>query len=178
MKFFWSMAAVAGSGVVTSGMYLLDFVNRDQDYYILYNEESMGFGYVSGGEYVIQGTDVDQLTFSGPLPGDGVEINGYEKRYLGGERTCANPEDYDSYIELPLLLYKGYRATDKETGMRLELFYGNNNRIRVRIPAGYAGSVQVRFVSPFYWRIAELITLGTVVLLVAVRWRYRRKAIC
>lgn len=177
-KLFLGMTAVAVIGVVTSGMYLLDFVNRDQDYYILYNEESMGFGYVSGSEYVIQGTDPEQLKFSAPLPGDGVEILNYEKKSLGAELDIVNQKSSDSFVELPLLLYKGYRAMDRERGTQLQIFAGDNGKLRVLFPANYSGSVQILFVSPFYWRVAEWLSLATAVLLVAAGWRYRRKEEC
>lgn len=177
-KLFLGMTTVAVIGVVTSGMYLLDFVNRDQDYYILYNEESMGFGYVSGSEYVIQGTDPEQLKFSAPLPGDGVEILNYEKKSLGAELDIVNQKSSDSFVELPLLLYKGYRAMDRERGTQLQIFAGDNGKLRVLFPANYSGSVQILFVSPFYWRVAEWLSLATAVLLAAAGWRYRRKEEC
>ena len=176
--FCWGMAALAVIGVTTSGMYLLDFVNSDQNYYELYNQESMGFGYISGGEYVIEGTDDSMLTFSAPVAGHGVEISDYKKISLGGELNCKNKTDIDSYVELPLLLYKGYRAVDTETSQQLQLSAGDNHLVRVVIPANYSGSLRVSFVSPFYWRLAEWITLVTAVLLIVYRWRCRRKRLC
>ena len=177
-RFYWSMAAVAVIGVTTSGMYLLDFVNSDQDYYELYNRESMGFGYVSGAEYLIEGTDETQLTFSAPLAGPGVEINDYQKMSLGAEFDCENQTDTDGYVELPLLLYKGYRAVDVETSQQMQVFAGNDRKLCVLIPAGYSGALRVGFVSPLYWRLAEWITLVTAVLLIVYGWRYRRKKLC
>lgn len=177
-RFYWGMAAVAVIGVTTSGMYLLDFVNNDQDYYELYNRESMGFGYVSGAEYLIEGTDESQLTFSAPTPGSGVEINDYQKMSLGAEFNCENQTDTDSYVELPLLLYKGYRAVDAETSRQMQIFAGDNQKLCVLIPAGYSGALHVSFVSPFYWRLAEWVTLVTALLLLVYGWRYRRKKLC
>ena len=37
--------------------------------------------------------------------------------------------------------------------------YGNNNRIRIQIPAGFHDSVKVAFAEPWYWRAAEIVSL-------------------
>ena len=174
-KGYWIMTAVAVIGITTSGMYLLDYVNSDQNYYKLYNEEGMGFGYVSGAEYLIEGTDIEQLTFADAVAGDGVEIRDYEKGCLQGELACKNLTDTVSYVDIPLLLYKGYEAVDAATGQEIELCAGENNVIRVVIPAGYAGTVQVSFESPVYWRISELISALTIIVLSVTGLRYRRK---
>ena len=68
--------AVAAAGVIcvtTSGMYLLDYVNSGEDYFVLYNEESMGFGYISGEEYLIEGTEEGKLTYASPQTGEAAE---------------------------------------------------------------------------------------------------------
>lgn len=174
-KGYWIMTAVAVIGITTSGMYLLDYVNSDQNYYKLYNEEGMGFGYVSGAEYLIEGTDIEQLTFADAVAGDGVEIRGYEKGYLRGELACENLTDTESYVDIPLLLYKGYEAVDIATGQDMELCAGENNVIRVVIPARYEGTVQVSFESPVYWRISELISALTIIVLSVTGLRHRRK---
>ena len=176
-RFYWVMAAAAVLGMTTSGMYLLDFANRSDNYFELYNQESMGFGYISGAEYLIEGTDSELLTFSVPTAGSGVEITDYEKAGLGAALTCVNQGDTNGYIELPLLLYKGYQAVDTGSGQRLQLYAGDNQKLCVLIPAGYSGNLQVSFVSPFYWRLAEWITLCTAVLLAVKGWRWRRTLI-
>lgn len=178
MRAYWVMLAVAVIGVTTSGMYLLDFVNKNQEYYELYSEEGMGFGYISGAEYLIQGTDESLLTFSGPQAGDGVEINDFGQNYLKLILSCTNQSDSDSFVELPLLLYKGYQAIDMETKQSLQVFAGDNNEVSVRIPAGFDGTLQVNFISPIYWRIAEIISLGTLIALILTGWKHRREKPC
>ncbi len=172
------LLATAVAAIATSGMYLTDYVNYEQDYYELYNEEGMGFGYIAGAEYLIQGTEEAQLTFAGPQAGPGVEVRDYEKRALGALVVCANQSEREGYVEVPLLLYKGYRAKDQETGQLLAVTAGTNQTVRIAVPAHYQGSLEVCFISPFYWRISELISVCTVAGLVAAGWRYRRKRGC
>lgn len=173
VKLFWVMAAVAFLGVTTSSMYLLDSVKANQDFFELYNEESMGFGYISGAEYLIEGTQESLLTFTGPEASQGVEISGYVKCGLGAKFLCANENRAEGYVDLPILLYKGYRAYDA-SGQELEVSVGENNLVRLEIPAGYDGNVAVRFVSPVYWRIAEAVTFIGMAVLLIIWAKYRR----
>lgn len=171
---FWVAIALTVAGVATSGMYLLDYVNSTQDYFRIYNEEGMGFGYISGAEYLIEGTKLEKLTFTRPKTGKEAEILDYEKSYFRTKLRCANKGGNDSYVDLPILLYKGYRAVNTDTGEEMDLCAGENNVIRVIIPAGFEGSLEVDFVSPVYWRISELISVLTAVMLCAAFWHRRR----
>ncbi|MGN1146555.1 MAG: hypothetical protein ACI4R5_08900 [Acetatifactor sp.] len=161
--------------VITSGLYLVDFVTEGWNEVILYNEEGMGFGFISDGEYLIEGTDAGKLTYAGALVGEGVTVTDYEKEYLRVSVNCANTGGRDSYVELPLLFYKGYRAVDCNTGGELAVCAGDNNVVRVPVPAGFAGNIEVKFVSPLYWRISELVSAGSIVILLSVWLKERRK---
>lgn len=174
---WYAMAAVAVIGITTSSMHLLDSVNSTQDYFELYNEESMGFGYISGAEYLIEGTDEEKLTFALALPGEGVEILDYEKEYLRARMYCVNRAGRDSYVDLPLLLYKGYRAYCTDTGQELLVCAGDNNLVRVLIPAGFEGGFEVSFESPVYWRAGEAASILFLIALAVMCRKYRREIV-
>lgn len=163
---------LAGISVATSSMYLIDYSANNTDTFVLYNPGGMGNGYISGREYLIWGTDYDALSYAKPEAGEGVTISAYQKRPLGAEFTCENYFETEGYAELPLLLYKGYQAMDEGTGERLDVVFGSNNEVRVLLPPEYAGHVIVRFVSPFYWRIAEVISLLTILALACQKGRF------
>ncbi len=173
-KAYWVMIAVMFVGITTSSMYLLDYVKANQDYFELYNEESMGFGYISGAEYLIEGTDYELLSYADVQTSDGIEVFHYEKNGLKAQLHCHNTADEDGYADIPMMMYKGYQAYDSQTGQDMQLSAGNNNVIRVAIPASYDGMICIRFISPIYWRISELISGATIVLLLVVWRRYRR----
>lgn len=155
-------------GVTTSGMYLIDHVIRDQPQVSIYNEEGMGTGNISGAEYLIEGTNPELLTFKNATAGSWVTVLAYEKKYLHVRLTCINELDADSYVELPMLYYKGYRAYEKESGRNLNVCAGDNNVVRVMLPPGFSGEIEVDFVSPLYWRISELISLAVVVSFISI----------
>jgi hypothetical protein len=179
---YLSMALLAVIGITTSSMYLMDYLNCEDGYFELYNEEGMGFGYISGAEYLLQGTQEDKLTFADAVCGNGVEITEYTAGSLNADIECVNTEGEDSYIDLPLLLYKGYKAKDTLTGSKLQISAGENNLVRVNIPAEFSGNVKVYFESPFYWRISELISLIFTLVTAFILWRYseycRRNKVC
>jgi hypothetical protein len=161
--------------VTTSSMMLSDYLRANQGHLELYNEEGMGSGYISGAEYLVEGTDESALTYAKPNSSDSVWMSDYEKSGLRATFTCTNDAQTEGWVDLPMLLYKGYRAFDQETGEELAVTAGANNVVRVEIPAGFDGSISARFVSPFYWRIAEAVTLATWVLFAVSAIRNRRR---
>ena len=121
-------------------------------------------------------TDLEKLTFADAVAGQEVEIYEYHKEYLQAVLQCANRGQADSYVDLPMLMYKGYRAVWEETGQEMQLCAGDNNVIRVLIPGEFEGSIQVEFVSPLYWRLSELASVLTMTAMV-VMWRRRWRKI-
>lgn len=175
-KGYLYLTLIAVFSILTSGLYLQDYVNARQNAYRIYNEEGMGFGYISGAEYLIEGTDQLLLTFADPVPGEGITLSAYTAGSLRADFHCSNLSDSESHLDLPLLYYKGYQAHRTDTGEALPLTYGENNVIRVLLPAAFDADVSVSFQSPVYWRISELISLLTGILLLATALKKRRKA--
>lgn len=158
----------------TSYLYLMDSEDQEPSFY-LYNEESMGFGYISGAEYLIYGTDSDQLSFARPRYGENIQITEYTKRGLNTSFFCRNDGEVQERITLPVLLYKGYEAIG-ESGEKMEIVDSDNHLLQVSVPGGYTGRITVRFTEPWYWRVAEMITLLTIVgmsILLIRKRRYR-----
>lgn len=149
------------TGIATSGLYLDDHVIMSHNPLTLFNEEGMGKGYISGAEYLVQGTQEDTLLYHAPVTGGEVLIEEYEKGALRADFRCRNVGGGEGYVELPLLHYHGYRAYAGEEGAQLSVCKGDNNVVRVVIPAGFDAQVTVRFVSPWYWRVAEVVSYMT-----------------
>ena len=89
---------------------------------------------------------------------------------------CENRGDKTETVELPLLYYYGYRAYDKTTGQELTITTSDNYAVCVEVPAGYDGTVQVTFRSPWYWRVAEAVSwLSLLGLIAGVTLEKRRE---
>lgn len=139
-------------------MILLDHLNANNNFLRIYDYEGMGFGYISGEEYIVEGTNTNQLEFGIPVSDDKVEIISYDKKYLHMWVRCVNQSEEVGYIELPLLHYTGYRAYVTATGEELPTQKGTNNVVRVEVPEEFEGEIEVKFVSPLHWRISEIVT--------------------
>lgn len=172
---FYAGITLALISIMTSSMLMVDYLNRDHGRYRLYNEEGMGFGYISGAEYLIEGTKEELLYYKEPIAGEGVEILSYRKDYLNVEMKCVNRTEQESYVELPILHYKGYRAQAEGMGEPLAVEKGENNVVRVCIPPSFEGRILVGFVSPLAWRLGEAVTYAAWIGLLLFRARYWRR---
>lgn len=81
--------------------------------------------------------------------------------------TChIENSDSEGYLDVPMTSYKGYEATHVETGAKLDISNGFNNCIRITIPKGFSGTLEIKFVEPTYWKVAEVITGVSFLLLI------------
>ncbi|MDR0220989.1 MAG: hypothetical protein LBI54_06260 [Lachnospiraceae bacterium] len=127
---------------------------------------------VAMGEFLPAGADtadyVNALT-----TGEMLEVTGSWRQYNKITVSLINYSNQSDFIEVPLINYPGYRAVDLETGARLNVSDGLSSRVKVEVPGSYSGSFVVRFVSPWYWRLAEAVSVLTIVVLAA--WNFRGK---
>mgnify|MGYP001050368207 CR=1 FL=1 len=132
---------------------------------------------VGGGEYMFSGYQMEDYVSGITDMGAGVEVAGWEKNGNEADLQVTNNSGEEQTLELPLILYKGYRAEDTRTGGGMELSNGKSHRAILHLPGGYAGSVKIKFVEPWYWRAAELISLAGYIGAAVLFARSRRKAV-
>ena len=120
---------------------------------------SMGHSGILGAEYLP--LDVEwNFYYHDAWPSEGVTVENFEKENLDTLTTVTTLEETgEYYIDLPMLLYKGYQAKDVATGERFVVTKGENGHVRAILPAGYQGTVQVRYSGMWYWRVAEAVSL-------------------
>ena len=159
----------AGMIVLTlcSSIYMMDDMLQTCDNYRIYGEEGMGSGYIAGAEYLPYGADAALFWTHDPYAGEMVAITDYHKDGIKIEMYCQNRGDKTEIVELPLLYYYGYRAYDKITGQELTITTSDNYAVCVEVPADYEGTVQVTFVSPWYWRVSEVVSCLSLLGLIA-----------
>lgn len=63
----------------------------------------------------------------------------------------------EAAISLPIYNYGNYYAAD-ESGAPFAITSGENMRIVLTIPAGYTGTIHVRYHAPGYWRAFEVLS--------------------
>lgn len=159
----------AGMVVLTicSGMYLMNDMLQTTDVYRIYDEKGMGSGYIAGAEYLPYGAEPSQFSTHDPYAGENVEITDYQKDGIIIEMNCRNQGGGTETVELPLLYYYGYHAYDKASGQELAITTSDNFAVCVEVPAGYEGTIHVAFYSPWYWRVAEVVSVLSFIALAA-----------
>lgn len=163
------MAAIAVTAVLTEGHFLMEYVDK-QDGIRVYTESDLGTMTVAGAEYKLEGTDLEGYKRRDVLHGDDVEVAGFCRGKRGTyELSCTNHAGSPSYADIPVQMYDNYHAY--EGSRELALARGENNRIRVQIPAGFSGKVYIRYQVPPAWRLSEAISCMTICMMV---WVYVR----
>ena len=125
------------------------------------------------GEYLPAGTE--KTDFGGPrvIETDGVQLTESSLDGLRATVTCTS--ESGGAVIVPILYYPYYVATD-DTGASLDVSRDPQTKmIRVQIPAGFDGAVQVCFAEPWYWRAAEAVSLLTLAGLAVANVYLRRR---
>lgn len=143
------------------GLQCMDMIVRNTSDYVKYDGHDLFLESetVMGGEYLFEHTDLPELLSDNSIRSENAAVS--EVRRNGNEMTAVCETSGEGYLEFPLLAYGHYRCVDLETGEVLQDERGTNDRIRVKLPAGYRGSVRVFFRTPWQWRAAEAVSLLT-----------------
>ncbi len=158
----------------TTGLYYAEFV-VETDTETRTQLERIDTQIIIFGEYLLDGSVVDENLPTVTTQDQGADVLAYEKVDGIAYLTCENMGDAAANFSLPIFSYTNYQARDTVTDERYAITTGENNRLVVTVPAGYQGTVAVAYVAPWYWHLAEGVTLlcwG----LVAVLWIKQRKA--
>jgi hypothetical protein len=112
------------------------------------------------GEYLRSGTNLDEVKkLTNGLTGENVEVQGVSSKGLNMVLYCKTG-DSEGKVSVPRFNYKGYRVMDKN-GTTYTIYDGKNNVITFDIPANYDGELIIDYIVPWYWRVAEAISLIT-----------------
>jgi hypothetical protein len=152
---------------VSAAYYMFDLYNRGQRIEV-YSVEDMGTYVASGEEYLPIGTDTEILTEDN-LTNVGVEISEYSKQGTTISFHAKTISDSNGIVELPLLYYKGYKAIGIDSAgnmVNLSITEGNNHVISLALEKGSEYDITVSFSEPLYWRLAELVTFMSAVVLI------------
>ncbi len=130
-------------------------------------------GAVANGEYLFVENSAMAIIDQQPVPADetAVSITSYEKKNSRISMECENLTDEVQQVKVSFLDYKGFVATDKTTGEKLDTTCDEQHILTVLLPAGYQGTVQVCFRQPWYWRVAEIVSLAVLIALFVCGWK-------
>ncbi len=162
---------LTGSLILTSGIFFADLY-ENRGIIRVYDDDGMGDGVVMGGEYLPEGTEPALLTHGNCYAEGALVLDSFTQENLIVQAAVSGDE---GTLTVPLLYYKGYEAVTTD-GNQLDIYAGENNQLAVRFPqqvmqAGNGSQeVSITFQSPWYWRVAELISMLTVLGLIFYSW--------
>ena len=162
--------------LIGTSIFLLDHNKTVQNDTLIVNPEAIGNGYTPGNFFLPYNTKPEDNRYGVFKNSDNVKIIEKNKGNLRASVICNNSGDEDGWVEIPLHMFKGYRAYSEMGELKTE--YGKNNVVRVVVPKGFEGKIKVLFKSPWYWRVAEIISFIAYCLLIVLSIRFileRRK---
>ncbi len=112
-------------------------------------------------EYYLSGTNTSALSANKYITSSSsIYINDYEKN---GSKIVLNYNSLvdNGYIEVPLLYYPGYVATD-ENGNKLNITKGTNNVIRIELNEPKSGTITVDYKEKPIYIFADVISLFSI----------------
>lgn len=109
----------------------------------------------------VQGTNLDQLKL---ISHNGTSVKVY----------CKTGSDASGEVILPVFNYKGYVLRNSE-GEICEIHDSGNKEVAFTVPENYDGKYYLTFEFPWYWRLGDIVSLCSVVLLALAGLRYKLK---
>jgi hypothetical protein len=153
-------AVVMGVMLFTCGAYT-DAMLRQADVFYAYTSEDIdqtrGIG---DGEYLPVGFS----RLDGDVPhAVGCTVEDFNLEGTKGTLTVRNNADTEGYVDLPRTSYPGYRIA----GQEVTLTQSPEGLIRILVPAGYAGTLELSFHDKPLWRAAQIVSLATLAGIIA-----------
>lgn len=165
--------AIVIAGFVMTCFFTTDYMNGDI-FVAPYSGAELDRYSVGTGEYLRDGTSREIFeTFSSDTVSERMqEVSIVSRRGSSMTVRCV-AADEEGWIWLPLFHYKGYHVTDDD-GNEYTIRDSVHNQIEVSVPIGFDGYLYVEYKEPWYWRLAELISLVTVLGLCVSKGVFRR----
>lgn len=171
---------IAAAVTIMSAVYHVNSIVYEFGPVWLYNEENMGTVGVVNGEYLLEGNTDRDYYFHKPVAEDGLLWSEYEKRGTDVVITLDNTTGEERYLEVPLIGYKGYavKELDSVEEQAEKPFVaeerGTHGDLRLAVPPGYQGSVQVFYQGFAIFHVAEAVSLVSLLALAGI-YLYRRR---
>ena len=123
------------------------------------------------GEYLLEGSDYEKTLDTSPILTGDVQLTQYDKQSTTIRARVVSGEG--GSVTFPLFGFMGYRVT--LAGEAVAWHRGENNRVAVDLPAGVEGEIVVRYSAPWPWRVADGVTLASVLALCIRGYKSRRR---
>ena len=149
--------------ILITGWQSTELMNRIVNENPAFDTYSIINPYWATGEYLPSNTDMDELGNTDVLTSDASVIaTDMTRNGIDISISVRNDSQDEGYVQLPLLCYPYYQTKD-DRGNALETIPGDYRKLCFAVPPGFHGKVSTFFREPVSWRIAEVISLITLV---------------
>lgn len=171
----WFMCVCILGITMLSNTYMVDAWYNNHEPKLYYDINSINVDTsVGGGEYLLLGSSASNMVRGQTIEYSGASINHIEYGDLEIYLDCTGVPEQETRISLPLSNYYGYHAEDVDSKTEVTVENGVENMVTVVLPAGYQGTMHVKWSEPWYWRVAELVSLVSVIAGLAL-WKRKNK---
>ncbi|MGN1187981.1 MAG: hypothetical protein ACI4R6_05765 [Lachnospiraceae bacterium] len=160
----WVITALTGIAVIQAGALMADIMNTAQPYAV-YSDSALDDGNLIGCEYLpaegLQEAYASQYAYA-------TDNLDFEQTYRYNNKVIfnvSNNSNEQGMVNLSMVYYKGYTARDKNTGKKLTTYPANGYTTGIVIEAGYSGEVVVEFEGFWYWKLAAVISIISVLVI-------------
>jgi len=140
---------------------------------VLFNDEQIDYS-IEELQYVCNENAVINPT--GEAGNTGLTIGPLSKSGTNTTLLIINPTGENQTLYLPILYYYGYEISnvaDDPSGLIPEMFESETGRMALNVPAGYYNGVHIEYKEPFLYRIAEFISLITLISILVYGIKHR-----
>ena len=123
--------------------------------------------------YLPRGVDAGSTSYRHTdilVAGERTYVSNVKRDYLSFDIEIINDSGKDSLIIFPLWNYPGYTAKDYN-GNFLKITTDVNHELSVIVPSGYKGRLILAFKEPWFWRLAEAVSVISAVYITASMFR-------
>jgi hypothetical protein len=174
----YTIATVAVLFVILVGgaLYHVNDIALNSSAIRLYTAENMGTINTWNFNFMPEDCMLSDFYYHQPVADEGLTYYNYTKNGTTVTMELDNTTDGTLYLELPLTGYKGYELksemSDDTPSITEER--GAHGDIRIAVPAHYQGTITIAYGGIKIFRVSELITIVSVVLLLLLIYREKK----
>lgn len=162
---------IAAVVMIFSAVYYGNSIAFEKSSTYLYDDENMGTAGVGNGEYLLAGTSALDYYYHKPVAEDGLLWSRYNRNGTEIMVYLDNTTDGMRYIEMPLIGYRGYGIHTESADTELPFITeerGTHGDLRIAVPAGYKGNIQIVYDGFMIFHIAEAVSLISLTVILCI----------
>ena len=175
VHYFVGYVAIILLSLISAGYFISYTITDNNSVYIIANCDLDDMK-LQGAEYVPSGVNIYSISANEAAEGYKVVLKDGERNKKGYSIFVMEARK-ENVISVPLMYYRGYKTRLLSEGKWIECHADDVGRVSFCVPEDYEGKVQVVFREPWYWRVAEFVSIIFVVGIIGYAYKWRKLCI-